>query len=413
MSHIVAVRAREILDSRGRPTVEADVDLASGVSASASVPSGASTGRHEARERRDGGVRYGGRGVLGAVAAVCGEIASAVTGLDATDQAAIDARLLELDGTPDKRRLGANAVLAVSLAVARAGAAARGRPLWRHIADRSHGPRLPVPMVNLISGGLHARQGLEFQDFLAIPLRAESFAGALETLVAVRDQLEVELMARGLSTLKADEGGFGPALDSPDAALELIASAVTGADLAYGEDVAIGLDVAATHLPAAAGPELIERLAALCERHPIVSIEDPLGEDDWEGWRGATARLGGRAQIIGDDLFATSAARVQRGIAEGAADAVLVKMNQVGTLTETLAVVDLARRAGWRAVVSARSGETEDAALADLAVGSGAGQIKVGSLAQSERLAKYNRLLRIEEELGAEAYAGWPSAPPA
>ena len=417
---IARVRARQILDSRGSPTVEAELDLSDGTSVLASVPSGASTGRHEAVELRDGDrAHYGGRGVLRAVRAVNETIAPALRGA-VPDLAAVDARVLELDGTADKSRLGANATLAVSLATARAAAACAGVPLWRHLAgDRQ--PLLPLPMVNILSGGLHAGRQLDFQDFMVIPVGAETFGGALEMCAAVYAAMAGELARRGLSTLKADEGGFGPALASHDQALELLDRAVAAAGLRPSDDVVYALDVAATHFfdPASAtyrlrserracsAGEMAELISGLADRHPVVSVEDPLAEDAWDDWTALTARLGARLQIVGDDLFTTSAERVERGVRTGAANAVLVKMNQIGTVTETLDVIERARSSGLRLVVSARSGETEDPALADLAVGTRAGQIKVGSVAQSERLAKYNQLLRIEEALGDEArFAG-------
>ena len=426
---IAGIQARQILDSRGRPTLEASVLLAGGASGRASVPSGASTGRHEAVERRDGDpARYGGRSVQGAVAAVVQEIAPALRGAQAGDQAAIDRSLIELDGSVDKSRLGANAILAVSLACARATANARGVPLWRALGGEEIA-LLPMPMVNMISGGAHASGGLDFQDLLAIPLGASSVAEALEMCVAVRDALGGQLLARGLSTLKGDEGGFAPSLPSHEAACSLLVESIAAAGFAPGADVALAWDVAANELydpdrnaytlraegrvlDAAA---LVELLDELVQRYPIVSIEDPLAEDDWDGWRLATERLGGRIQLIGDDLFVTNPQRLARGIEQATANAVLVKMNQIGTLSETLAVVAQAKAAGYATIVSARSGETEDSALADLAVAAEAGQIKVGSVAQSERLAKYNRLLRLEDELGpdrsrfagASALAGW------
>jgi enolase len=415
---IDTVRAREILDSRGRPTVEAELRLSDGTIARASVPSGASTGRHEAVELRDGDPsRFQGRGVLRAVANVNGEIADALRGHDA-DLRTVDRLLVELDGTPDKSRLGANAILAVSLACARAEAALAGVPLWRHLGSE---PLLPLPMVNILSGGLHAGRQLDFQDFLVIPVGAATYREALRTVVAAYEATADVLRERGLTVLKADEGGFGPPLDSHAAALELLDIAVARAGLQPGDDVAYALDVAATHFHnpddgtyelasesrTCTPAELADLVAELTDRHPILSVEDALAEDDWDGWVAFTARLGGRMQILGDDLFTTNLERLERGIGLGAANAVLVKMNQIGTISETLAVVERAKQAGYRTVISTRSGETEDTAVADLAVGTAAGQIKVGSVAQSERLAKYNQLLRIEEALGADApYAG-------
>jgi enolase len=413
---VAKVKAREILDSRGRPTVEVDVELADGTVGRASVPSGASTGSHEAHELRDGEAgRFGGLGVRRAVAAVAETIAPAVIGRDPFDQEGLDGLLVELDGTPDKSKLGANATLGVSAAVVRAAAAFAKVPLWQLLAgERS--PQLPLPMVNILSGGLHSSGGLSFQDFLAVPVGATSYGQALVDLHAVREATSGLLEERGLSTLKADEGGFGPALAGPEDALDLLVAAIAAAGLRPGDDIMIALDVAATHFfdgeryrlaeeEAPLSPdELTERLAGLVDRYPIVSIEDGLAEDDWEGWVSQTKRLGGRVQVLGDDLFTTNLERLERGIATGAANAVLVKMNQIGTLSETMAVVERAHAAGYRTVVSARSGETEDSFLADLAVGSCAGQIKIGSLAQSERLSKYNQLLRIEEELGPAAH---------
>jgi enolase len=414
---ITNIRAREILDSRGRPTVEVEVELADGSLGRASVPSGASTGRHEVLELRDGDTqRYRGRGVRRAVQHVAGPIADQLAGQDALDQAAIDVQLIALDGTADKSRLGANALLGVSLAVARAAASAVGLPLWRYLGGAA-ARVLPLPMVNIISGGLHARRNLDFQDFLIIAVGAGSYTQALEMSVAVYEATHDLLAERGLSTLKADEGGFGPALADEFAALDLLMQAVERAGYRPGDDIAFALDIAATHFYDAQDGQyqlmgrgrsydaagFIETLDELAARYPIVSIEDGLAEDDWQGWRELTARLGERVQLIGDDLFTTNPARLTRGVTSGVANAILVKMNQIGTLSETLAVVELARRAGYRVVVSARSGETEDSFLADLAVATNAGQIKIGSLAQSERLAKYNQLLRIEEALGPQA----------
>lgn len=421
MTRVERVFAREILDSRGSPTVEAEVTLAGGSVAVASVPAGASTGTHEARELRDGDpARYRGRGVRKAVAAIHDEIADALAGIDSLDQQLVDQTLIELDGTPDKSRLGANTILAVSLATARACAKASGVPLWRHLGGEE-ACLLPLPMVNVVSGGLHARRQLDFQDFMVVPVGATTFPQALEMVVAVRDATAELLNQRGLSTMKADEGGFGPALSDNRAALDLLVAAVEHAGYAPGEDVALALDVAATHFydPAAGqyrltvegcvldASLLIDVLEELVADYPIVSMEDPLAEDDWEGWQEATRRLGSRVQVVGDDLFTTNPDRLRRGIDQDIANAVLVKMNQIGSVTETREVVRLAYEAGYRTIVSARSGETEDAALADLAVAFVGGQIKVGSVAQSERLAKYNRLLRIEDELGSRVrFAG-------
>ncbi len=420
MTTIADIKAREILDSRGRPTVEAEMILGDGTRATASVPSGASTGRHEALELRDADAeRYGGRGVLKAVGNIRHVIAPALRG-EVPDQAQIDDALVALDGTPYRSRLGANAMLAVSLATARAAAASAGVPLWRHLAgDRS--PLLPLPMVNIISGGLHAGRQIDFQDFLVMPVGAASYAEALEMSVAVHRATAGVLSGAGYSTLKADEGGFGPAVGSHREALELLQAGVKAAGLTPGADIVYALDVAASHFYESTtsayrltsenrdcnAEEMTRLIAGLAEDFPIASVEDPLAEDDWGGWVSLTQELGDRLQIIGDDLFTTNLARLDEGIERGAANAVLVKMNQIGTLSETLAVVERAREIGYRTVISARSGETEDPALADLAVATAGGQIKVGSVAQSERLAKYNQLLRIEEELGSDAvFAG-------
>jgi enolase len=414
MSLITSVRGREVLDSRGRPTVEAEITLDDGVRVHASVPSGASTGSHEAHELRDGDpTRYAGRGVTRAVANVNSLLEPAVAGLDATRQAEIDAALLVADGTPEKSHAGANAVLAVSLAAARAGARSRGVPLWQHLIGDA-APVMPRPMINLISGGLHARRNLDLQDFLIIPVGATTYPEALEASSAVIEATGQILRARGLSTLHADEGGFGPALGGHRDALELAATAVQRAGLRLADDIAFAIDVAATHFYDAAtgrydlateGCEvdaagMVDLLEEWMVDFPIVSIEDPLAEDDWAGWKLATERLGAKAQVVGDDLFTTNRRRLQRGIDERAANSVLVKMNQIGTISETLELAEQARAARYGIVVSARSGETEDDALADLAVAARGGQIKVGSLTQSERLAKYNRLLRILDEVG-------------
>jgi enolase len=421
MASIRRVRAREVLDSRGRPTVEVEVELTDDATAHASVPAGASTGRHEARELRDADPhRYRGLGVRVAVRNVQEILGPAVIGRDAGDQAGLDGELIELDATRDKSRLGANAILGVSLAVARAAALSEGVPLWRLIAKETE-PVLPLPMVNVVSGSPHGNRALDIQDFLIVPVGARSYSEALETCAVVRAALADALSARGLSTLKADEGGFGPDLPSTEAALDVLLHAVVSAGREPGEDVAIALDVAATQLfdaashmyaygaePSALSAEqLIDLIDGWCGQYPIVSVEDALAEDDWAGWQRLTVRLGGRLQLVGDDLFATNLHRLERGIGSEVANAILIKLNQVGTLTETLAAVARAREAGYACIVSARSGETEDTFLAHLAVGAGAGQIKIGSVAQSERLAKYNELLRIEEALGDDAlFAG-------
>ncbi len=418
---IVRIHAREVLDSRGRPTVEVEVTCRDGAFGRAIVPSGASTGRHEAVELRDGDTaRYGGKGVRKAVAHVRDLLTPRLLGMAATDQARIDRVLCEIDGTPNKSRVGANAILGVSLAAARAAAASRSLPLWRYL-DSEGRACLPLPMVNLISGGLHAGGNLDFQDFLLLPIGARTYSEALEMTIAVYRALSGVLTRHGFEgVLVGDEGGFGPRLSSNEQAVEMILEAVAGAGLAAGKDAAVALDVASTHFhrdgryhlreeggASLTADEMTARLTRWAATYPILSIEDGLAEDDWDGWRKLTAALGGRVQLIGDDLFATNPARLRRGIEEGVANAVLVKVNQIGTLTETLEVVRLARESGYRAVISARSGETEDAFLADLAVATGAGQIKIGSVARSERLAKYNQLLRIEEEMGgAGRFAG-------
>jgi enolase len=415
ISHI---RAREVLDSRGRPTVEVEVTAGS-ARGRAIVPSGASTGRHEAVELRDGDLsRYGGQGVRKAVRHVCEVLGPAILGQAVADQECIDRRMIELDGTPNKGQLGANAILGVSLACAHAAAAARGVSLWRYL-DADGRAALPLPMVNLISGGLHAGGNLDFQDFLLLPVVARSYSEALETTVAVYRKLGEVLKKHGFEgVLVGDEGGYGPRLHGNEQAVELILEAFAQVGLKPGSEAALALDVAASHfyrdgayhLHEGRGKVLdsgamVERLARWVRDYPIFSIEDGLAEDDWDGWRQLTEALGSRVQLVGDDLFVTHPERLKRGIRERVANAVLVKVNQIGTLTETFEVVRIAREAGYRAVISARSGETEDATLADLATATGAGQIKIGSVARSERLAKYNQLLRIEEELGR--FARW------
>lgn len=417
MSLITAFHAREILDSRGNPTLEASVMLEDGSVGRAMVPSGASTGKAEARELRDrDSARYGGRGVLDAVNNVKQMIAGELTGMEAFDQEAIDRRLIALDGTANKQRLGGNALLAVSLAAARAGAASAGIPLYRYLGGYA-ARELPVPLVNTLSGGLHGGGNFDFQDFMVVPLRAQTFSQALADAASVHRAMKGVLKMRGLpSAGVADEGGYAPALPSNEAGFDLMIEAIEAAGFAPGKDAAIAVDVAASQLAtrgryhlAAENSELesddlIERLATWRQRYPLISIEDGLGEDDWQGWKSLTSRLGGECQLIGDDLFATNLTRLQRGIEAGVATAILVKMNQAGTLSETLAVTAFARRHAYRTVISARSGETEDDFMAELAVAVGAGQIKVGSVTRSERLAKYNRLLRIEAELGRRAY---------
>jgi enolase len=417
MPKITRVHAREILDSRGKPTVEAEVQLEGGIVGLASVPSGASTGAAEAFELRDpDSPWYDGQGVQRAVQNVISVLGPAVGGCDPADQAAVDLRMIELDGTPGKSRLGANAVLSVSLATARAAAAVKRVPLYTHLAELSaHGspPRMPLPMVNMISGGLHAGGNLDIQDVLIMPVGAEDYRAQLEWIVRVYWQLGRILREAGYEgRLVGDEGGYGPQLESNRAAVEFVVKAIEAVGLRPGQDMTIALDVAASHfyhdgdylLAAENGTritrsEMIDRLESLVNEFPIASIEDGLAEKDWDGWKKMTARLGGRVKLVGDDLFATNEKLLQRGIAENVANAVLVKVNQIGTLTETFRTMDLARQHGYACVVSARSGETEDNFLADLAVGTAADYIKIGSVARSERLAKYNRLLRIAEEL--------------
>jgi len=421
-SPIQRIDAREVLDSRGRPTVEVEVFCQGGAWGRAIVPSGASTGRHEAVELRDGDLaRYGGKGVRRAVANVREIIAPRLLGRPVTEQQAIDATLCQFDGTPNKSHLGANAILGVSLAVAHAAAAVQQVPLWRYL-DHDGLARMPLPMVNLISGGLHAGGNLDVQDFLLLPIGARSYSEALEMTVAVYRALGDVLTRHGFEgVLVGDEGGYGPRLESNEQAIEMILLAFQKLGLAPGQQAALALDVASSHFytdgeyrlstgngAVLSSQEMIARLVGWVQTYPILSIEDGLAEDDWDGWRELTHVLGERVQLIGDDLFVTNPQRLRRGIEAGVANAVLVKVNQIGTLTETLEVVRLARESGYRAVISARSGETEDTTLADLAVATGAGQIKIGSVARSERLAKYNQLLRIEEQMGPGApFAAW------
>ena len=419
MSVIEGVTARELLDSRGNPTVEVDVVLASGETGSALVPSGASTGAGEAYELRDGDAgRYLGKGVRKAVNAVRGEISDALRGVDAADQEELDRLLVDLDGTPDKSRLGANAILGASLAAAKACAAARRVPLFRHLADL-HGTgsdiRLPVPMMNIVNGGAHADNNVDIQEFMVMPVRPGSFAEALRCGVEVFHSLKAALVKRGLATAVGDEGGFAPDLESNAEALGVITDAVAAAGYRPGVDVVLALDCAASEFHedgeyrlagegrVLTGDEFHDYLAALVEDFPVASVEDALDEDDWSGWASLTGRLGDRVQLVGDDLFVTDTARLSRGIDNGVANAILVKPNQIGTLSETLAAIRMAAAAGYGTVISHRSGETEDTTIADLAVATGAGQIKSGSCCRSERIAKYNRLLRIEEALGDDA----------
>ena len=416
MSTIIDIAAREILDSRGNPTVEADVTLASGQTGRAAVPSGASTGEHEARELRDGeSGRYLGKGVRKAVQNIEETIAPAITGMIATDQVEIDRTLIELDGTPNKEKLGANAILAVSMATARAAAAETGLPLYRYLG----GPlsrTLPVPMMNILNGGAHATNTVDFQEFMVVPVGVESFAEALRVGAEVFHSLKKVLVKRKLATGVGDEGGFAPDLKDDEQALQVIIEAIEAAKFAPGKEVALALDVAASELysgssytfkKSGAGTRdaagMIDLYAKWLEEYPIVSIEDGLAEDDWEGWAQLTKALGDRVQLVGDDLFVTNTERLARGIENGVANAILIKVNQIGTLTETLEAIDMARAAGYLSVISHRSGETEDTFIADLSVATGAGQIKTGSASRTDRVAKYNQLLRIEEQLGDAA----------
>ena len=421
MASIAAVGAREILDSRGNPTVEVEVLLEDGMLARAAVPSGASTGAFEAVELRDGGKRYLGKGVEKAVAAVVDKIGPAIEGLEADDQRVVDQTMLDLDATPNKANLGANAILGVSLAVAKAAADSAGLPLYRYVG----GPNahlLPVPMMNILNGGSHADSNVDIQEFMIAPIGAPTFREALRTGAEVYHALKSVLKKKGLATGLGDEGGFAPDLPSNRAALDLIADAVKAAGLKLGKDVVLALDVAASEFhdkkkyafegQKKSSDEMIAYYADLASSYPIVSIEDPLDEEDWSGWKGMTDQLGDQVQIVGDDLFVTNVDRLGRGISGGQANALLVKVNQIGSLTETLDSVDLAHRNNFRCMMSHRSGETEDVTIADLAVATNCGQIKTGAPARSERVAKYNQLLRIEEELGdAARYAGASAFP--
>jgi enolase len=416
MSRIVDVRAREILDSRGNPTVEVDVVLERGILGRAAVPSGASTGEHEAVELRDGDRRrYLGKGVRKAVEHVRGEIRTAMLGRDALDQAGLDAALCALDGTPNKGRLGANAVLGASLATARAAANLLDVPLYRWLGG-AQARVLPVPMMNILNGGAHADNNVDVQEFMVVPVGAATFADALRMGAEIFHSLKALLKSRGLVTAVGDEGGFAPNLESNEAALQVIVDAVAKAGYQAGGDVLLALDVAASSFckdkryelsgegrAGLTADEMIEWYAQLCSRYPIVSIEDGLDENDWQGWRRLTKRLGGSVQLVGDDLFVTNPERLGTGIRTGAANSILIKVNQIGTLSETLDCVAVARRAGYTAIASHRSGETEDSTIADLAVATGVGQIKTGAPSRTDRVAKYNQLLRIEEELGAAA----------
>jgi enolase 1/2/3 len=416
MTAIVDIRGREILDSRGNPTVEVDLRLESGAFGRAAVPSGASTGTHEAVEKRDGDKqRYGGKGVRAAVAAVNGELLDALQGIDGADQVKLDRMMIELDGTPNKSRLGANAILGVSLAAAKAAAAEAGLPLYRYVGGAA-ARTLPVPMMNIVNGGAHADNPIDLQEFMILPLAAPSFAEALRIGAEVFHALKAELKAGGHNTNVGDEGGFAPDLKSADAALAAIVKAIERAGYEPGKQVALALDAAASEFHKngkyamtgegktldAAG--MVTFYADLAARYPILSIEDGMAEEDWPGWAALTKALGAKLQLVGDDIFVTNPARLRDGIAKGVGNAVLVKVNQIGTLTETLETVEIAHKAGYRVVISHRSGETEDSTIADLAVATNCGQIKTGSLSRSDRLAKYNQLLRIEEELGEAAF---------
>ena len=417
MSQIESVHARQILDSRGNPTVEVEVTLRSGASGRAAVPSGASTGEFEATELRDGGSAWMGKGVTKAVANVNGEIAEAIRGRDATDQAGLDRAMIDLDGTPNKSRLGANAILGVSLAAAHAAAAEEGLPLWRYLGgDAAH--VLPVPMMNVLNGGAHADNSVDFQEFMVVPCGASSFGECLRMGAEVFHALKKTFHDRGLSTAVGDEGGFAPNLESNEAALQALVAGIEAAGYTPGDDVAIALDPATSEIYTDSHPpvydlehegrkltseELAGYWAEMCSRYPILSIEDGMDEEDWDGWKVLTDRIGDRVQLVGDDLFVTNTQRLKRGIDAGVANSILIKVNQIGTLTETLEAIDMARKAGYTAVMSHRSGETEDVTIADLAVATGCGQIKTGAPSRSDRVAKYNQLLRIEEQLGADA----------
>ena len=416
MSSIEKVHGRQILDSRGNPTVEVDVVLKSGAAGRAAVPSGASTGEFEAVELRDGGELWAGKAVSTAVANVNGELAEAVNGMDPADQEALDGRMIELDGTSNKGRLGANAILGVSLAAAKAAAAEAGLPLWRYLGgEAAH--VLPVPMMNVLNGGAHADNKVDFQEFMVMPTGASSFSEGLRMGVEVFHALKRTLHDQGLSTAVGDEGGFAPDLDSNEAALTALMTGIEAAGLKPGEDVSIALDPATSELFDGAyelehegrsltSAELVDYWSDIASRYPVVSIEDGLDEEDWDGWKLLTDGLGDRVQLVGDDLFVTNTERLERGIESGAANSILIKVNQIGTLSETLAAIRMAEEAGYSAVMSHRSGETEDTTIADLAVATGCGQIKTGAPSRSDRVAKYNQLLRIEEALGADATYG-------
>jgi enolase 1/2/3 len=417
VSSIEKVHGRQILDSRGNPSVEVDVLLKSGAAGRAAVPSGASTGEFEAVELRDGGDAWAGKGVSTAVSNVNGELADAVTGLDPADQDQLDRTMIELDGTPNKARLGANAILGVSLAAAKAAAAEAGSPLWRYLGgEAAH--VLPVPMMNVLNGGAHADNKVDFQEFMVMPVGAPSFSEGLRIGVEVFHALKRTLHERGLSTAVGDEGGFAPDLDSNEAALEMLIAGIEAAGHRPGDDVAIALDPATSEIfengayvlehegRTLSSEQMADYWADMASRYPIVSIEDGMDEEDWEGWKRLTERIGEKVQLVGDDLFVTNTERLKRGIELGVANSILIKVNQIGTLTETLAAMRMAEEAGYSAVMSHRSGETEDTTIADLAVATGCGQIKTGAPSRSDRVAKYNQLLRIEEALGADATYG-------
>ena len=414
MSQVETVHGRQILDSRGNPTVEVEIILRSGASGRAAVPSGASTGEFEATELRDGGPQWAGKGVTRAVANVNGEIAAAVAGVDVLDQQSLDRVLIDLDGTPNKSRLGANAILGVSLAAARAAAAEERLPLWRYLGGDA-ARVLPVPMMNLVNGGAHADNSIDFQEFMVVPCGAASFSEGLRMGVEVFHRLKKTLHDRGLGTGVGDEGGFAPNLEDNEAALGALVEAIEGAGYQPGTDLAIALDPATSEIHSdgayrlehegrtLSSDELVAYWADLSERYPILSIEDGMDEEDWSGWKSLTDRLGERVQLVGDDLFVTNTERLRRGIDGRVGNSILIKVNQIGTLTETFAAIDMARGAGYTAVMSHRSGETEDTTIADLAVATGCGQIKTGAPSRSDRVAKYNQLLRIEEALGGDA----------
>jgi enolase len=414
LSEIEKVHARQILDSRGNPTVEVDVVLKSGAAGRAAVPSGASTGEFEAVELRDGGERWGGKGASKAVANAGGELAEAVRGIDAADQAAVDQAMIDRDGTPNKGRLGANAILGVSLAAAKAAAAEAGQPLWRYLGgEAAH--VLPVPMMNVLNGGAHADNKVDFQEFMVVPVGAPTFSEALRAGAEVFHALKRTLHDAGLATAVGDEGGFAPDFDSNEAALEALIAGIEAAGYRPGDDVAIALDPATSEIfdngsyvlehegRSLTAEELASYWADISSRYPVLSIEDGMDEEDWDGWRALTEQVGSRVQLVGDDLFVTNTERLRRGIETGVANSILIKVNQIGTLTETLDAVRTAQEAGYTAVMSHRSGETEDTTIADLAVATGCGQIKTGAPSRTDRVAKYNQLLRIEEALGGDA----------